>query len=40
MFTQIKALVANKSANAAAILGGIMVMIIGFATLTIGKPTK
>ncbi len=37
MFTSIKALVADKKANAAAILGGIMVMIIGFATLTIGN---
>jgi len=37
MFTQVKELIKNKSGNAAAILGGIMVMIIGFATLTIGN---
>jgi len=29
MFTQVKQLIADKKANAAAILGGIMVMIIG-----------
>jgi hypothetical protein len=37
MLSQIKQLVADKKGNAAAILGGIMVMIIGFATLTIGN---
>lgn len=37
MLAQIKSLVQDKKANAAAILGGIMVMIIGFATLTIGN---
>ncbi len=35
MFKSIKQLVADKKGNAAAILGGIMVMIIGFATLNI-----
>jgi hypothetical protein len=29
MFAQVKELIANKKGNAAAILGGIMVMIIG-----------
>ena len=33
----IKQLAQDKRGNAAAILGGIMVMIIGFATLTIGN---
>ena len=37
MLAQIKQLVSDKKGNAAAILGGIMVMIIGFATLTIGN---
>lgn len=37
MFKSIKQLIADKKGNAAAILGGIMVMIIGFATLTIGN---